>query len=236
MLNVCKVREWEEFRLKGEFTTELCEFDAQIRSKYLYQFTVSSKRHRIVFGIHQEDERIKDVIKRKPYMAVGFAILQKRVTGQYDLVCLKDFAADRQVELDIDLDEGEYIVLPRTSGCTLRRIPGTAKEKVELLDKYGELHPLAVLAIKDIFKRLDKVVLNHKLDFEEVAQFYARVGKQLTEKEFKGYILKKFCNDGKALNQRGFIEFFKDSVNSLGETAVWRWFEKWGFDRDLYPV
>ena len=34
----------------------------------------------------------------------------------------------------------------------------------------------------------------------------------------------------------GFIEFFKDSIQERGEDAVWEWFEKWGYDKDLYPV
>jgi len=34
----------------------------------------------------------------------------------------------------------------------------------------------------------------------------------------------------------GFIEFFKDSIKERGEDVVWEWFEKWGYDKDLYPV
>lgn len=38
---------------------------------------------------------------------------------------MKDFAAERQLELDVELEPGSYIILPRTSGCTLKR-PETA--------------------------------------------------------------------------------------------------------------
>lgn len=37
------------------------------------------------------------------------------------------------------------------------------------------------------------------------------------------------------MNKRGFLEFWKDSIRTQGEQAVWRWFEKWGYDKDLYP-
>lgn len=28
----------------------------------------------------------------------------------------------------------------------------------------------------------------------------------------------------------------KDMINTLGEEAVWKWFEKLGYDRDLYSI
>lgn len=73
-LNVCKVSDWEEVRVKGEFTTKLSTTDTLVRSKYYYDLFVDQKQ-RILLGLHQEDERIQDIIKRKPYMAIGVAIL-----------------------------------------------------------------------------------------------------------------------------------------------------------------
>jgi hypothetical protein len=60
---------------------------------------------------------VQEVIKRKPYMSIGVAILQKTSKGSHDLIFMKDFSAERQVELDVELEPGEYIILPRTSGC-----------------------------------------------------------------------------------------------------------------------
>ena len=36
-LNVCKVADWDEVRVKGEFTTKLSEFDELVRSRYFYE-------------------------------------------------------------------------------------------------------------------------------------------------------------------------------------------------------
>jgi hypothetical protein len=44
--------------------------------------------------VHQEDERIKGVLLRRPYIDVGIAIL-KRTTDGIDLVDLKDYVLDR---------------------------------------------------------------------------------------------------------------------------------------------
>lgn len=38
-----------------------------------------------------------------------------------ELVDLKDFAIERQIELEVTLEPGSYIILPRTTGCMLRR-------------------------------------------------------------------------------------------------------------------
>jgi calpain-15 len=35
-LNVCKVRDWEEVRVKGEFTTKVSEYDKNVRSRFYY--------------------------------------------------------------------------------------------------------------------------------------------------------------------------------------------------------
>ena len=60
---------------------------------------------------------------RRPYIDVGIVLL-KRIKVDFEVVDLKDFSLDRQIELELTLDPGNYIVLPRTTGCTLRRPDG----------------------------------------------------------------------------------------------------------------
>lgn len=59
---------------------------------------------------------------RKQYLDLGIAILRRTEDG-VELLDLKDFVKDRQVELEVNLDPGSYIILPRTSGCNLKRPP-----------------------------------------------------------------------------------------------------------------
>ena len=80
---------------------------------------------------------------------------------------MKEFSAERQVELDVELDAGEYLILPRTSGCTMKRPPAAKSEYIKLLDNNGDLNPIADLCIRDIFRRLDKVVINNILEYSE---------------------------------------------------------------------
>jgi hypothetical protein len=42
-LNVCKVSDWEEIRVKGELSSKLSEFDSTVKSRFYYEITVTSK-------------------------------------------------------------------------------------------------------------------------------------------------------------------------------------------------
>lgn len=177
------------------------------------------------------------MIRRKPYISLGVAIMQRNSrTGQLDLIYMKEFSAERQVELDVELEAGEYLILPRTSGCTMKRPPSAKSEYIKLLDASGDVNPLADLCIRDIFRRLDKVIINNILEYNEFQEFYSRLNIHLTQDDFQKKVLKKFCNNEEGgVNRRGFLEFWEDAVRTQGEAAVWRWFEKWGYDKDLYP-
>ena len=103
-INVCKVNDWNEVRIKGEFTTaSQTEGDNKsVRSRHFYELTVSEEDRdkTLIISLHQEDERIQDVMMRRPYITLGLAILQRHPeTGAYNLVVIKDFVADRQIEI-----------------------------------------------------------------------------------------------------------------------------------------
>jgi calpain-15 len=121
-MNICRIRNWEEVRLKGKFIRVQDIEDSNVEvvlSKWYYSLDLSEST-KMFIGLHQEDERIKGVLARRPYLEVGLAIM-KRTSEGVDLVDLKDFVKDRQCEIEVNLPPGSYIILPRTTGCTLRR-------------------------------------------------------------------------------------------------------------------
>ena len=77
----------------------------------------------------------------------------------------------------------------------MKRPPNAKAEYIKLLDGNGELNPLADLCIRDIFRRLDKVMINNILEFSEFQEFYARLNINLTEQDFQRKVLAKFCNN-----------------------------------------
>lgn len=46
--------------------------------------------------------------------------------------------------------------------------------------------------------------------------------------------MKKYCSTPGGLTLKGFKEFFKESVKSLGAPAVVGWLSKLGYDEELY--
>jgi len=121
---VCKVRDWEEVRVKGEFTNFPDKPKSSLQSKYVYDITVVDKPQTITFTVHQEDERVQDVIRRKPMNAVGLTVLRRTSSG-LEIVRNKEYAIERQVEVEVTMEPGEYLVIPRTTGCNLSKSDGT---------------------------------------------------------------------------------------------------------------
>lgn len=77
-LNVCRVRNWQESRMRGKFLrmtdSENSEFE-QVVSKWYYELIVHSQQE-IFIGLHQEDERIQGVIDRRPFIDAGLSVVK----------------------------------------------------------------------------------------------------------------------------------------------------------------
>ena len=106
---------------------------------------------RVIIGLHQEDERIAGVLNRRPYLDIGIAVL-KRTSSGVELVDIKDLVSERQCELELDLEPGTYIILPRTSGCMLRRPSYAQHESIRLLDENRNFHPIveSTINVRDV--------------------------------------------------------------------------------------
>jgi len=112
-------------------------------------------------------------------------ILKRTESGKLDLMYMHEFAIERQIAfkpidpknpwVEKELEPGEYIVLPLTSGCSIQR-PEFAKrvKKIQLLGKDGQLTPIAALTARDIFRRLDSVSVENSLQLDEVNLFLDR--------------------------------------------------------------
>lgn len=115
-------------------------------------------------------------------MDIGIVVL-KRTRDGLELIDLHDFQMVRQQELELTLEPGSYIILPRTSGCTLRRPEEAVDENISLLEKdlvtsppCYFLHPLFEATIEDIFSKFD-MSMNGVLGFQEFKGFMQVIGK-----------------------------------------------------------
>ncbi|KAL4444732.1 hypothetical protein ABPG74_015940 [Tetrahymena malaccensis] len=84
-INVCKIQDWNEVRIKGKFVKVVDTNDSSIEtfmSKWYYQFEVTenciqkAKSIQVIITLHQEDELIKGVEDGRPYLDVQLALFQ----------------------------------------------------------------------------------------------------------------------------------------------------------------
>jgi hypothetical protein len=109
----------------------------------------------------------------------------------------------RDCEIECVLEPGSYIVVPRTTGCAIRRPNDAQPENVQLLDQSGRATELFESTIADIFRKFDLVITN-TMDFKEFKGLYDIIGKKITEIEFKTVITTKYCSTEGGVTQKGF--------------------------------
>jgi hypothetical protein len=103
--------------------------------------------------------------RQRPYLDISLAVLKRSGPNDENLVEFSEFKFERQVDLELELEAGSYIVLPRTSGCALRKPEAMNDEQVVLIDKItGNLTDEAVSTVTDIFRKFD-MLLNRELSY-----------------------------------------------------------------------
>ena len=150
------------------------------------------------------------------------------------LLTYKDFMIQRDLEIEMILEPGQYIIVPRTTGCTLKRPDNAEIESIRLMDYHGNFHPLLTSTITDIFNKFDLVISN-SIDFKEFKIFLEIVGQHLADPaQFKDQYLSKYNSHDGGITLKGFLDWWKSQLVAHGEPAIWVWLEKLGYDRDLY--
>ena len=61
------------------------------------------------------------MLHRRPFIDVGMSVLRLNDDETLDLIEYKPLSRDRQVELEVELSPGKYIVLPRTTGGLMNK-------------------------------------------------------------------------------------------------------------------
>ena len=61
------------------------------------------------------------MMPKKPNVDMGLAVLKIDKEEGSQLVNFKDFMIQRSVEVELILEPGQYLVIPRTTGCGLKR-------------------------------------------------------------------------------------------------------------------
>ena len=80
-MTTCMIRpEDETLRFKCEFLKDVSgqnrSVERGVRSKYQYEVQLNQKQ-KLDIVLHQEDIRILDVIRRRPYMSIGMSVFKQ---------------------------------------------------------------------------------------------------------------------------------------------------------------
>lgn len=181
-LDVCRVRNWEEARIRGRFVrfsdSENLTLDF-VQSKWIYALDIPKKTH-LLITLSQEDERIEGVLPRRPYIDMGVAVLKMDKEQGSTLVLHKDYQVERSIELELVLEAGHYMIVPRTTGCGLKKPDNTVQDQLRLIDSSGQFNPLFSATISDIFNKFD-ICVNQSIDFKEFKAFLEIIGKSLKD-------------------------------------------------------
>ena len=119
----------------------------------------------------------------------------------------------------------QYLIVPRTTGCGLKRPEYAEPEQIKLMDSQGTLHPLFVSTIADIFNKFDLEGANF-IELKEFRGLLEVIGKGANggirdENEWRNGYLGKFNHYENGITLRGFKEWWRAQLIAEGDAAIW---------------
>ena len=247
---VCMAKNWDEIRIRGKFVNLEKGEKRRVLSKNYYTASLE-KQTNLVVSLFQDEDKFRDE-SRKQLMDISLTVIKySQEKNEITHVQTYDFSLTSQIQMELNLPAGQYIILPRSSGCFFGK-PAFPLEKNKPLPNNNTIlydietrkfSAVFISTVKDIFKKFD-LLLNRLLGYKEFKGFWECAQPSspnnepviLTEEEFSE-ILSKFQSYNKSLTEEGFIQFFEDSfLKKDGEETVKSWFKNLGYDDDLYPL
>jgi calpain-15 len=239
-LSVCYTKNWDEVRIRGKFVL-LKEQESgleSVLSKWYYSVQLDRPTN-LIISLHQDEDRMKENDSRKQMMDISITILrQDNNANEITHIESLDFTIAPNIQIELPLPPGNYIILPRTTGCFFGRPYEKRSSVLTPLFNHDEkkITPIFVSTIRDIFKKFD-LLLNRKLGYNEFRGFWECVkNASISQNEFENNILNNFAQYDKGITEKGFINFFEDYYLKEGEKNMRSWLENLGYDSELYPL
>lgn len=232
-VHVCKTAAYSECRLKGFFESHRQNLTKSVRSRWYY--TLNPRQDtQLHIGIHQEDERIYGAELYRSYLDLGLCVL-KYVEGRFEIIYNSPLERERQQQVEIQLKAHfVYIILPRTTGCSLYRDSQASNTEIQWLNVQGIFHPLLLSTFKNVFYKAT-MYLKETLDFQEFSSFMEIARVTISSEEFST-ILERYPSKDGGITEEGMVKYLSDNLKIRGEKRMRRWLKRWGYDKDLYSV
>ena len=251
-LAVCFTKNWEEVHLRGKFVKigENLE-NSQVMTKWYYSIALE-KQTNLIVSLFQDEDKFKESDLRKQLLDISVSVLKLDVNkNEISHIQTYDFSLTSNLQIELNLPAGQYIIVPRTSGCFFGKSilnnlninnnenSNNNKQQTKLYNiETKTFSTVFISTVKDIFKKFD-ILLNRYLGYKDFKQFLECIKPEneiMNEKEFKE-LIKKYQSYNNCLTENGFVEFWKDTyLTEGGEEEIKRWFKYLGYDDDLYPL
>lgn len=227
-LTVCETQGWHCFSFKSAFVK--CvetnnETSPYFSPKAYFELNLTEKT-RLVFGVHQEDERAPGVAETRPIIDIGIVILSY-ADGAYRLERHIDSEYSRDVYLEVVLEPGNYLIVPKSVGVFLnpdqrvRQMGFDPKGKLErsifgsIFDKFDQFNSgsFKPAEFEDIVRSLNVPAISPAA--EETVTSVLADARQLA-----------------SVGRPDFITFFGRIAAALGERNVYPFLKKFGFNQN----
>ena len=252
-LAVCLTKNWEEVHVRGKFVKigdEITnsEENAQVMSKWYYSINLE-KQTNLIISLFQDEDKFKESDTRKNLLDISISILKLELnnsTNKNEIIHIQtyDFSMSPNLQLEFNLPSGQYLIVPRTSGCLFGRTVLNKIENKKNENNNNEIYNIEtntfssifINTVKDIFKKFD-ILLNKSLGFREFKQFLECVKTDISnfsENDFKN-ICEEYQSYNGCITENGFVEFWKKKTEENIEESK-SWLKALGYDEDLFPL
>lgn len=188
-LNVCMLGNWQELRLKGKIISE----NEEVFTKWHYVLKMP-RAGKIIIGIHQEDERIEGVKFQRPNLDLGIVVMKITASG-YEYAGFTPPQVIRESQVILTLEEGNYLVVPVSSGCLMSKRKHKGRD-AKLLTSDGYLNPEFSGTVRDIFRKYD-LFAGWSLSFQEMQVLMHAIDINLTLEMYNEMLTKyRSTSDG----------------------------------------
>lgn len=148
-INVCMVRQpdrrehgavrvpWFESRERFQYQMMQCNEIGTEATAPCYLLTIHEHSEDVYVSVHQKDTRC---VGAGPYIDIGVTVLGFAPGSHsgYELIASTGNSADRQNQTEeLCLPPGQYLVVPTTTGCKLRKVCHNAHSYSTLIDLYS---------------------------------------------------------------------------------------------------
>ena len=169
-----------------------------------------------------------------PLMDLSLGILKHNDGDDVTISFRKDFIIDKQIIIEVKLNPGNYIVIPRTTGYCMRKKKQISNDYPDLFNNKGYINKeIMSYIIIEIFYLYD-IEGKGYLNFNQFKEIMIRLNKNYQEDEFHKLINKNcYGSDGITLNCLEIIIY--ELISFENKKQIREFVKNLGWDLQLYP-